>query len=90
MPPPLEQGARLLPSERPPEEAAIPLDELARTRFPKLVVSGGHQPAFEAVCDVLAERLAAEHLVIAGAAHGVQRVGAVFNERLEAFLAAAH
>jgi pimeloyl-ACP methyl ester carboxylesterase len=89
LPPELERGARLLQVERPPWEAEIPLDALAATPFPKLVVSGGHQRAFDAVCDVLEERLGAERAVVAGAAHSVQRTGAPFNERLEAFLQAA-
>ena len=92
--PELERGARLLLVERPPWEAEIPLDALAAAPFPKLVVSGAHHPAFDAVCDVLEQRLGAERAVIPGAGHGVQRTGAPFNERLEAFLrsaaAAAH
>jgi pimeloyl-ACP methyl ester carboxylesterase len=87
--PALEQGARLLRTERPPWEADIPLDALAAAPFPKLVVSGAHDPAFDAVCDVLEQRLGAERAVISGAGHGCQRAGAPFNERLEAFLVAA-
>jgi pimeloyl-ACP methyl ester carboxylesterase len=87
--PELEQGARLLRTERPPWEAEIPLDALASAAFPKLVVSGGHDAAFDAVCDVLERRLSAERGVIPGAGHSVQRTGAPFNERLEAFLVAA-
>ena len=81
-----EQGARLLRTERGPWEAEIPLDELAAASFPKLVVSGAHDPAFDAVCDVLERRLGAERAVIPGADHSVQRTEAPFNERLEAFL----
>ena len=87
--PELEQGARLLMRERYPWEAQIPLEELAAGPFPKLAVSGGHDDAFEAVCDVLAERIGAERAVITGQGHGVQRTGTPFNERLERFLAAA-
>jgi pimeloyl-ACP methyl ester carboxylesterase len=87
--PELERGARLLLVERPPWEAQIPMDTLAAAPFPKLVVSGGHDPAFDAVCDVLERRLDAEGSVILGAGHSVQRTGAPFNERLEAFLTAA-
>jgi pimeloyl-ACP methyl ester carboxylesterase len=87
--PELERGARLLLVEHPPWEARIPLDTLAAAPFPKLVVSGGHEPAFDAVCDVLERRLEAERSVIPGAGHSVQRTGAPFNERLEAFLTAA-
>jgi pimeloyl-ACP methyl ester carboxylesterase len=87
--PELERGARLLMVERPPWEAEIPLDALAEAPFPKLVVSGGHHPAFDAVCDVLERRLGAERAVIPGAGHSVQRTGPPCNKRLEAFLRSA-
>jgi pimeloyl-ACP methyl ester carboxylesterase len=89
LPPGLQRGAEILLDHRPPWEAEIPLDDLAAAPFPKLVVSGGHQAASDTVCDVLEERLGAERAVIRGAGHGVQRTGAPFNERLEAFLDAA-
>lgn len=84
--PELLQGARTLLVERSPVEAVIPLDELARTPFPKLVVSGGHSAAFEALCDALEERLGAERAVLPGAGHSVQRLGAPFNELLASFV----
>ena len=84
--PELLQGARTLMVERSPAEAVIPFDELARAPFPKLVVSGGHSPAFEAVCDVLEERLGAERAVLPGAGHSVQRLGEPFNELLIEFV----
>jgi pimeloyl-ACP methyl ester carboxylesterase len=84
--PDLLQGARTLLVERPPSEAVIPFDELARAPFPKLVVSGGHSPAFEALCDVLEERLGAERAVLPGAGHSVQRLGEPFNELLTSFV----
>jgi pimeloyl-ACP methyl ester carboxylesterase len=84
--PELLQGARTLMVERPPSEAVIPFDELARAPFPKLVVSGGHSPAFEAVCDVLEERLGAERAVLPGAGHSIQRLGEPFNELLAGFV----
>ena len=55
----LLQGARTLMVERSPAEAVIPFDALGRAEFPKLVVSGAHHPAFEAVCDVLSEGIGA-------------------------------
>src|SRR5262249_61393123 len=85
----LLQGAGTLMVERSPAEAEIPLDELARTPFPKLVVSGRHSPAFEALCDVLEERLGAERAVLPGAGHSVQRLGEPFNELLAGFVEAA-
>ena len=84
--PELLQGARTLMVERPPSEAVIPFDELVPTPFPKLVVSGGHSAAFDAVCDVLEERLGAERAVLPGAGHSVQRLGEPFNEQLASFL----
>ena len=84
--PELLQGARTLMVERSPAEAVISFDELAGAPFPKLVVSGGHSSAFEAVCDVLEERLGAERAVLPGAGHSVQRLGEPFNERLASFV----
>jgi pimeloyl-ACP methyl ester carboxylesterase len=85
LPPALEAGARAAVAERSPDEAEIPLDELAATDFPKLVVSGGHSAAFEAVCDVLEQRLGAQRAVVRGAGHSVPRVPA-FNDVLLDFL----
>jgi pimeloyl-ACP methyl ester carboxylesterase len=85
LPPDLEQGARAAIAERPPDEAEIPLDELAATPFPKLVLSGAHHAAFDAVCDVLEERLGAERAVVPGAGHSIPRAPG-YNERLIAFL----
>ncbi len=85
LPPELEAGARAAMAERPPYEAEIPVDELARAPFPKLVLSGGHSAAFDAVCDVLEERLAAERAVLPGAGHSIPRAPG-YNERLLDFL----
>lgn len=68
--------------ERPPWEAEIPFERLAGVRM--LVVSGGWSEAFDAVCDVLEERLGAERAVLSGAGHGAQHA-AGFNERLISF-----
>jgi pimeloyl-ACP methyl ester carboxylesterase len=87
--PALLQGARTLMVERYPWRAEIPLDELAATPFPKLVVSGGHSEAFDAVCDVLEQRLGAQRAVLPGAGHSVQRLGEPFNALLAAFVEAA-
>ena len=84
--PALLQGARTLMVERHPWEAEIPLDTLAATAFPKLVVSGAHSKPFDIVCDVLTERLHAERAVLPGAGHSVQRLGEPFNDLLAAFV----
>jgi len=69
-------------------EAEIPLDDLAAAPFPKLVVSGGHSAAFDAVVDVLVDRLGAEHAVVRGAGHSIPRAPG-YGETLAAFLDAA-
>jgi pimeloyl-ACP methyl ester carboxylesterase len=83
--PGLEQGIRATMAERLPSEAEIPLDELAAMPFPKLVISGAHHPAFDAVCDVLETRLGAERAVLQGAGHSLARAPG-YPERLLAFL----
>ena len=65
---------------RPTWEADLPLAPLAVARFPKLVVSGGHSAAFEAICDDLAERIGASRAVVEGAGHEVQFAGAPLND----------
>ncbi|MGO8904315.1 MAG: alpha/beta fold hydrolase [Solirubrobacteraceae bacterium] len=82
----LLHGVRLLMRERPPWEADPPLDALSATGFPKLVISGGHSPVFEAVCDVIATRLHAERATIPGRAHTIPATGEAYNDRLHAFL----
>lgn len=85
LPPELEQGARTLIVERGPWEAEVPLEALAATPFPKLVVSGAHHAAFDAICDVLEERLGAQRLVLPGYGHNPQR-HPDFNERYAEFV----
>jgi pimeloyl-ACP methyl ester carboxylesterase len=89
LPPPLLQSARLLMVERSPAEAVIPLEQLRRAPFPKLVVSGAHSSVFDKVCDALEKGMDAERAVIPGAGHSVARTGAPFNDRLETFLRSA-
>jgi pimeloyl-ACP methyl ester carboxylesterase len=88
LPPVLEQGARAAMAERPPDQAVIPLDALAAAPFPKLVISGAHNAAFDAVCDVLEQRLPAQRAVVAGAGHSLPRAPG-YNDALVSFLASA-
>lgn len=85
----LARGAELLMHERPPWESQPPLEQLAAAPFPKLVISGGHSPVFETVCDEVARRLGAERATIAGRRHSIPATGAPYNDRLHAFLTAA-
>jgi pimeloyl-ACP methyl ester carboxylesterase len=89
LPPETVASARATMVERWPWEAEIPFESLREAPFPKLVFSGAHSQAYDAVCDVLVERLPAERAVIGGAAHLVQRTGEPFNRRLRAFIDAA-
>jgi pimeloyl-ACP methyl ester carboxylesterase len=86
LPPDLEQGVRALMVERPPWDARFALEKLADAPFPKLVVSGGHHPALEAVCDVLVERLGAQRAVIPAGSHNIPQAGDAFNDVLSSFL----
>lgn len=85
LPPPLERNARTLMVERPPYDVDPPLDSIARVPYPKLVVSGAHHSAFDAVADVLEERLNAQRVVLPGAGHSIPRLGEPLNELLRAF-----
>ncbi|HVS28295.1 MAG TPA: alpha/beta hydrolase [Solirubrobacteraceae bacterium] len=86
LPEQLRRGVELLMSERPPWEAEIAVDELARAPFAKLVISGGHSDVFEAVCDALASGVGAQRAIIPGRGHTIPACGAAYNERLAAFL----
>jgi len=88
LPPELERGARTLAVERGPWEADIPLAALAKTSFPKLVVSGAHLEAYDVICDVLERELRAERVVLPGYGHAVQR-HPEFNHVLADFVARA-
>jgi pimeloyl-ACP methyl ester carboxylesterase len=86
LPPAVEQGVRALMVERPPWDARFPLAELAAAPFPKLVVSGAHNPAFEAICDVLEARIGAERAVVRAGGHNIPQAGEPFNEVLLSFV----
>ena len=60
--------------ERPPWEAEIRLDDLAGAPFPSLVVSGGWNSAFDAVCTVLARTLNADRRAAAATASSMPGV----------------
>ncbi|HST13241.1 MAG TPA: alpha/beta fold hydrolase [Gaiellaceae bacterium] len=86
LPPDLQQGAEAFYAERRPDEAVIPLGPLPH---PVLLVTGDHEPAFEAVADVLCARLQAERLVLPGAGHAVQRAEG-FNDAIRRRFAPPH
>jgi pimeloyl-ACP methyl ester carboxylesterase len=86
LPESLERGASMAAHERPPWHASPPLDELAAAPFPKLVISGGHSPVFEKVCDVLAERIGAERRILTGRQHTIPTLGEPYNACVEEFM----
>ena len=65
--------------------AQRPLADLRAAPFPKLVVSGAHHPAFDAICDVLQRKLPAERAVLPGFGHVVQ-LHPEFNGLLAGFV----
>jgi pimeloyl-ACP methyl ester carboxylesterase len=65
-----------------PWDGDLPLAELAAAAFPKLVVSGGHDAGFEAICDHLAREVGAARSVIEGAGHEIQFTGQPINDAL--------
>jgi len=87
LPPALVRAAGVQLRGRFPWEAEIPLAALRASGIPTLVVSGGHHPLFDGVCDVLERELAARRVVLRGAGHGVPRLGAPFNAVLRGFWA---
>jgi pimeloyl-ACP methyl ester carboxylesterase len=86
----LERGARHAARERPAWHAEPPFEVLAAASFPKLVISGGHSPVFEALCDRVAERLGgAERAVISGRGHTIPGTGEAYNACINEFLSSA-
>ncbi|MGD9705112.1 MAG: alpha/beta fold hydrolase [Acidimicrobiia bacterium] len=67
---------------RPFYDAELPLAELAAARFPKLVVSGGHNVGFDRMCAALARRIGAVQTIIEGAGHEIQFTGHPINQAL--------
>lgn len=88
LPPPLAEAISNLRTER-PWETGVPAEAIAAASYPKLVVTGGGTPGFEAVADALAETLPAQRLLFDGSPHAVQRIGQPFNDALLAHLESA-
>ena len=83
--PSLTKATHLLMQARPPWTAWIPIEQLARTTFPKLVISGGHNSCLDAVCDALEARLPALRKVFRGAGHSIPGLGGPVNDFLATF-----
>lgn len=89
LPPELERGVMLSARERPAWHADVPFDRLAAAAFPKLVISGGHSPVFETVCDIVAERIGARRSVITGRGHTIPATGDAYNRVVHEFFTEA-
>lgn len=90
LPPELADGVRAVRAvRRLPWVGELPVAAIASASYPKLVISAGHSRAFDAVCDALTERLAAERAYVVGAGHTAPHTGERFNEALEAFMRAS-
>jgi pimeloyl-ACP methyl ester carboxylesterase len=81
----LERVRKLARGLRPPGDAHPEYAAIVGAGVPTLVVSGGHQPGLERLCDSIAERLHARREQIPGAGHAVQRAPG-FNQVLEDFI----
>lgn len=81
LPPPFAEAIGNLTTER-PWLTGVPVDALAATAFPKLIVTGGGTPGFEDVADALAEHLDAKRVLFEGSPHAVQKIGERFNREL--------
>lgn len=64
---------------RTPWDTEVPLDRLASSHVPALVLSGDHHPAFNAICEELTRRLDATSTIIRGAGHEVQMMAEPCN-----------
>jgi len=81
----LARARELARGLRPPAEAHPDYDAIARTGVPVLVVSGGHDPGLERLCDAIAACLGGRRECLPGAGHAAQRTPA-FNQVLEDFM----
>lgn len=77
--PRLEGMVPALRHARHPWQGEVPVAHLSAAPFPTVVVSGGHDEAFHAVCLALARDHGARLRVVEGAGHEVQLAGESFN-----------
>jgi pimeloyl-ACP methyl ester carboxylesterase len=85
LPEEVARGVRRAHGSRFPREARPELDVLRHAHVPVLVVSGGHNPPIERLCDEVATRLSARRLVAPGAGHFVAAAPGFAGE-LEGFM----
>ncbi len=86
LPPALAENAPLLMRQRPPWTAGIPTAQIAAYTYPKLVISGGHNPVFDLMSQSLADGIGGRLVTLPGEMHSPQRLGSAFNDVLEEHL----
>jgi pimeloyl-ACP methyl ester carboxylesterase len=79
------RGAHAFEGMRLPTELDAPLDAIRQAGLPAMVISGGHLPAFEDICDAVASAIGARRETVAGLGHLVPSVGEPFNSLVEDF-----
>ena len=85
LPEAIDCQVRLLMNERPPWELH-PSSALTASPFPKLVISGDHSPAFERLCDVIADSIGGERAHLAGRGHTIPTTGEPYNALIQEFM----
>jgi pimeloyl-ACP methyl ester carboxylesterase len=81
LPAEMEQHVRLMMNYPRYWEMDLPVAEVADAPWGKVVVSGGHRPVQEAICDATAKAIRGERLTLTGAGHLIQRAPG-FNDLL--------
>jgi pimeloyl-ACP methyl ester carboxylesterase len=67
---------------RPLWDSPLEMGPLAAAAFPKVIVSGGHNEGWDALCDDLARLIGGSRIAIAGAGHEIQFAGRPLNDAL--------
>jgi pimeloyl-ACP methyl ester carboxylesterase len=83
------RGAQAFEGMRPPTDLELPLTALRRGGYPSMIISGGHLPAFEAICDGIATAVGARRETVPGLGHVVPSTGEPFNRLMEDFWGSA-
>jgi pimeloyl-ACP methyl ester carboxylesterase len=86
LPPGDLKGIEAMQAEPAPWRIEMPLAPVETAKFPRLVVSGNWDAAFEVVANVLTQRLSAQRAVCSGMGHYILDLGHHFNQQLDTFI----
>lgn len=84
LPPRLARHTHALLHARPPWDATADLAAIAAARFPVLLISGAHDPGFDAVLDAVAAHVPRAQIARVPGGHNAQRAADVLNPLLAA------